>query len=378
MATGHAPVSLVAEGKYLVTGFEEALVLLSDERLSNDPANGTHLHEDITSHAELGQRRGTSMQRCDAPQHTRLRRAVAAALSQRSYAGQLDQMQQRAQDLFGAILTRGEGDLVADFVLPVVFAVICDLIGIPEVDRAQVHVWSDDSTQIDPDVSRVAAGALDEYVGSLLTAKEKRPDEDLCSALAAARYEGRLTDAEAVGTTALMVIAGYETMVSFLSASALALLTAPRLAQLILQRPELMPTALEELLRITTPTRAAWTRFATVDIPFGDTVIPAGSAVIVDFASANRDPLRFDAPGRFDPTRTDNRHLAFGHGPHYCPGASLARRQSRIALDVMLPNMHLLTLTTPSAEISWHQNRFSRRPVSVPVAVARQGGEVAR
>jgi len=372
MAAEHAPVSLVADGKYLVTGFAEALVLLSDERLSNNPANGTHLHEDITWNAELGQRRGTSMQRCDAPQHTRLRRAVAAALSQRSYAGQLDQMKQRAEDLFGAVLTRGEGDLVADFVLPVVFGVICDLLGIPEVDRAQVHVWSDDSTLMDPDVSRIAADALDEYVGSLLTAKQTRPDEDLCSALAAARYEGRLTDAEAVGTTALMVIAGYETMVSFLSASALALLRAPRLTQLILQRPELMSTALEELLRYTTPTRAAWTRFATTDIPFGDTVIPTGSAVIVDFASANRDPLRFDAPERFDPTRTDNKHLAFGHGPHYCPGASLARRQSQIALDVILPDMHLLTLTTPAAEIAWHQNRFSRRPESLPVSVVSE------
>ena len=378
MTTGHAPVRLVADGKYLVTGFAEALVVLSDEHLSNDAANSAHLHEDIASHAEFGQRRGTSMERCDAPQHTRLRRAVAAALSQRSYAGQLDQMQQRAEDLFGAILTRGDGDLVADFVLPVVFGVICDLLGIPEVDRAQVHVWSDDSTLMDPDVSQAAAGALDEYLASLLTAKEKQTGGDLCSALAAARYEGRLTDAEAVGTTALMLIAGYEAMVSFLSASALAFLTAPRLVQLMLQRPELMPTALEELLRYTTPQRTAWARFATADIPVGDTDVPAGSAVIVDFASANRDPLRFDAPDRFDPTRTDNKHLAFGHGPHYCPGASLARRQSRIALDVMLPNMHLLTLTAPAAEISWHQTRFSRRPVSVPVAVVRQGGEVAR
>jgi cytochrome P450 len=124
MATGHAPVSLVADGKYLVTGFTEALVALSDEHLSNDPANSAHLHEDIARHAELGQRRGTSMERCDAPQHTRLRRAVAAALSQRSYAGQLDQMKQRAENLFGAVLTRGDGDLVADFILPVVFGVI--------------------------------------------------------------------------------------------------------------------------------------------------------------------------------------------------------------------------------------------------------------
>ncbi len=336
------------------------------------------LHPDITSQPAVSQRRGTSMQLCDAPQHNRLRRAVAAALSQRSYAAQLDQMKRRADELFDALLARGAGDLVTDFVLPVVFEVICDLLGVPEVDRAQVHIWSDDSTLLDPDVSTVGGGALDDYVASLLAAKAKQPDEDLCSALAAARDEGRLTDAEAIGTASLMVVAGYETMVSFLSTSALTFLTAPRLGQLLSQRSELMPTALEELLRYITPTRASWTRFATADVPVGDVVIPAGSAVVVDFASANRDPLRFAAPERFDPTRADNKHLAFGHGAHYCPGASLARRQSLVAFDVMLPRLHLLTLTTPAAELSWHQNRFSRRPESLPVSVVSQSREVAQ
>src|ERR1700756_5127685 len=164
MTTGHTPpVRRLADGKYLVTGFAEALVVLSDERLSNDPANGAD-HPDITSQAAISQRRGTSMQLCDAPQHNRLRRAVAAALSQRSYAKQLDRMKERAEDLFDAVLSRGERDLVADFVLPVLFEVICDLVGIPEIDRAQVHVWSDDSTLMDADVSTVGGGALDDYV----------------------------------------------------------------------------------------------------------------------------------------------------------------------------------------------------------------------
>jgi cytochrome P450 len=315
------------------------------------------------------------MQDCDAPQHNRLRRAVAAALSQRSYASQLDQMKQRAEDLFDALLARGAGDLVTDFILPVVFDVICDLLGIPEVDRAQVHVWSEDSTLVDPDVSEAGGSALDDYVASLLAAKEEQPDQDLCSTLAAARAEGRLTDAEAIGTASVMVVAGYESMVSFLSTSALMFLTTPRLRRRLSQRPELMPTALEELFRHITPTHST-TRFATADVAVGDTVIPAGSEVIVDFASANRDPLRFAAPERFDPTRADNKHLAFGHGAHKCPGAGLARQQSLIAFDVMLPRLQLLTLTTPRAELSWHENRFSRRPASLPVSVASQSRQV--
>ncbi len=379
MTAGHSPpVRRVADRRYLVAGFAEALLVLSDQRLSNDPANGLDLHPDITSQPAVSQRRGTSMQLCDAPQHNRLRRAVAAALTQRSYAGQLDQMKRRADDLFDALLARGAGDLVADFVLPVVFEVICDLLGVPEVDRAQVHIWSDDSTLMDPEVSTVGGGALDDYVASLLAAKSRQPDEDLCSALAAARNEGRLTDAEAIGTASLMVVAGYETMVSFVSTSALTFLMAPRLGGLLSQRSELMPAALEELLRYTTPTRASWTRFAIADVPVGDAVIPAGSAVVVDFASANRDPLRFAAPERFDPTRVDNKHLAFGHGAHYCPGASLARRQALVAFDVLLPRLHLLMLTTPAAELSWHQNRFSRRPESLPVSLVSRIGEVSQ
>ncbi len=377
MTAGHTPsIRQVADRRYLVEGFAEALAVLSDQRLSNDPANGLGLHPDITSQPAISQRRGTSMQLCDAPQHNRLRRAVAAALSQRSYAGQLDQMKRRADELFDALLARGAGDLVVDFVLPVVFEVICDLLGVPDVDRAQVHVWSDDSTLLDPDVSTVGAGALDDYVATLLAAKAKQPAEDLCSALAAARAEGRLTDAEAIGSASLMVVAGYETMVSFLSTSALTFLAAPRLGQLLSQRSELMPTALEELLRYITPTRASWTRFATADIPVGDEIIPTGSAVVVDFASANRDPLRFVAPERFDPTRAENKHLAFGHGAHYCPGAALARRQSLVAFDIMLPRLHLLTLTTPSGKLSWHQNRFSRRPESLPVSVVSENRAV--
>ena len=140
MTAGHtSSVRRVAERRYLVAGFAEALAVLSDQRLSNDPANGADLHPDITSQPVVSQRRGTSMQLCDAPQHNRLRRAVAAALSQRSYAAQLDQMKRRADELFDALVARGGGDLVTDFVLPVVFEVICDLLGVPEVDRAQVH-----------------------------------------------------------------------------------------------------------------------------------------------------------------------------------------------------------------------------------------------
>ncbi|MFC7449550.1 cytochrome P450 [Rhodococcus daqingensis] len=369
-------VQQLTDRRYLVSGFADALSVLSDRRLSNDPSTGEDLHPDITTALVASQRRSTSMQLCDAPRHTQLRRAVAGALTPRRYDAPLARMERRAEKSLEALLARGGGDLVSEFILPLVFSVICDLLGVPEVDRERVLAWSEDSTMPDPEVSTKGGSALDAYLSSLLEAKAEGPDEDLLSELAAARQAGRLSDSEAVGTASLMLVAGYETTVSFLSTSALTLMMAPRLRQGLEQRPELLPPTIEEMFRYITPTRGAWIRFATEDVPIGDTVIPAGSAVVVDFASANRDPRRFGTPDRLDPSRGDKKHLAFGHGPHYCPGATLARRQAHIVLKVLVPRLAALRLAAPVSEMRWHQNRFSRRPQSLQVTVAVSDSEV--
>ncbi|AWK76314.1 hypothetical protein CBI38_33235 (plasmid) [Rhodococcus oxybenzonivorans] len=370
MNLGHTrSVQQLSDSRYLVAGYAEALEVLADRRLANDPSNAAAQHSDITSQVAALQRRGTSMQMCDAARHAQLRRAVAPALTPSRYDAHLARMEQRARHSLDALRARGEGDLVTEFLLPLVFSVICDLLGVPAADRNRVLAWSEDSTMEDPNISATGGNALDEYIASLLAAKAECPSNDLCSELAAARQAGRLSDSEAVGTASLMVVAGYETTVSFLSTSALTLLMAPRLRQLLVQRPELLPMTVEELFRYITPTRATWTRFATENVPIGDTVIPAGSTVTIDLAAANRDPLHFTKPDRMDPSRGDKKHLAFGHGPHYCPGATLARRQSQIVFKALLPRLADLRLAAPVDELRWHQNRFSRRPQSLLVTV---------
>ncbi|MFD0360730.1 cytochrome P450 [Nocardia sp. GCM10030253] len=377
MSLGRAQsVQQLADCKYLVSGYSDALTVLADRRLSNDPSNGEILHPEIASQMVANQRRSTSMQLCDAPRHPQLRRAVAPTLTPRRYDVPLARMEKDAEELLDALFARGAGDLVSEFVLPLVFSVICDLLGVPAEDRDRVLAWSEASTMPDPTVSGDGGSALDEYLASLLTAKSEQPDNDLSSELAAARQAGQLSDSEAVGTASLMMVAGYETTVSFLSTSALTLLMAPRLQQLLAQRPESLPSVIEELFRYITPTRGAWTRFAIEDLPIGGTVIPAGSAVTVDLAAVNRDPHRFAGPDRLDPSRGDKKHLAFGHGPHYCPGATLARRQAQIVLRVLLPRMAQLKLATPIDELRWHQNRFSRRPQSLLVTVVDSNPEV--
>lgn len=366
----------LADNRYLVTGYETAIHLLADRRMSNDPSNGTILHADITAQSAASQRHSTSMQMCDGARHTRLRRAVAPTLTPRRYDDPLARMRGRAADMLDALLARGGGDLVAEFVLPLVFSVICELLGVPDADRDRVLAWAEDSTMPDPEVSAAGAAALDAYLAALLAAKAEQPDDDLCSELAAGRAAGRLSDAEAVGTAALMIVAGYETTVSFLSMSALTLLLAPRLQCLLARRPESLPAVVEELFRYLTPTKGTWTRFAMADVSIGDVVIPAGSAVVVDLVAANRDPRRFDEPDRLDPSRGDTKHLAFGHGPHYCPGATLARRQAQIVLGVLVPRLSELRLTDPIAELRWHRNRFSRRPRSLRTTVTDSHSEV--
>ncbi|MEV0060788.1 cytochrome P450 [Nocardia sp. NPDC050718] len=362
-------VRALADNRYLVTGYDAALQLLADRRMSNDPANGADRHADIAAQPAATQRHSTSMQMCDGARHTRLRRAVAPTLTPRRYDDPVERMRGRATGLLDALLARGGGDLVAEFVLPLVFSVICDLLGVPDADRDRVLAWAEASTMPDPEVSEPGTAALDTYLAALLATKGEQPTDDLSSELAASRAAGLLSDAEAVGTAALMIVAGYETTVSFVSMSVFTLLMAPRLQCALARRPESLPTAVEELFRYLTPTQGTWTRFALDDVPIGDIVIPAGSAVVVDLVAANRDPDRFDHPDRLDPTRADTKHLAFGHGPHYCPGATLARKQAQVLLGVLLPRLSELRLAVPVTEVRWHRNRFSKRPGALPTTV---------
>ncbi|GAA4486490.1 cytochrome P450 [Rhodococcus olei] len=371
MNTRIAPsVHRATDSTYVVSGFADSSAVLADRRMSSDPATGEHLHPDITNALGSDGLGRVSMQMCDAARHQRLRRAIAPALTPGRCAGPLARLAGRADDLLGDLIARGSGDLIAEFALPLAFSTICDLLGIPDRDRDRTLRWAEASTMPDPVVSADGGASLDEYLVALLATGSELPADSLYRELVAARESGGLSDAEAVGTAALMLIAGYETTVSFLGSSALILLMTPRLRDLLVRQPDLQPAAIEELLRYVTPTRGTWTRFATDDVPIGDVVVPAGSAVVVDLATANRDALRFAAPDRLDLSRADNRHLAFGHGPHYCPGATLARREAQVVLGVLMPRLGELELT--DTELHWHENRFSRRPRSLDVVVTRR------
>jgi cytochrome P450 len=176
-----------------------------------------------------------------------------------------------------------------------------------------------------------------------------------------------LTGTELLGTVFLLVMAGFDTTVNLIAAGTLALLTHPREKTRLRQDPSLLPAAVEELLRFTSPVNHANDRFTTEDVPVGDAVIPAGEWVFPAISSANRDPAQFPDPDRLDLGRDTSGHLAFGHGVHHCLGAPLARMEAEVALGALLARFPRISLAVPPQELRWRPVSLMNGLESLPV-----------
>ncbi|MCQ0013521.1 cytochrome P450 [Actinomadura madurae] len=205
----------------------------------------------------------------------------------------------------------------------------------------------------------------------MIAERRARPEDDLVSALIAARDgDAALTEAEMVNSIGLLLIAGHETTVNLIGNGVLALLRAPGQLDLLRRRPELLPSAVEELLRFDGPLEWASQRIALEDMEIAGTLIPKGAWVHVSLGAADRDPAVFEAPDRLDVTRAPKRHVAFGHGIHFCLGAPLARLEGRIAIGGLLDRFPGLALAVPPADLRHHRTgSIVRGLVSLPVRV---------
>jgi cytochrome P450 len=294
---------------------------------------------------------------------------IAPTLSPKASDSIIAGMPAHAERLLANLEAHGSGDLIEDYIAPLIRRGIGQLLGIPEPDRRRILTVAEDSTMVAEETGAPAAEELYDYMATLVTSKIDNPGDDLCTELARALTDGRIDEAEAFGTAVLMINAGYDTTVGFLAMAALTLLLTPMLREQLVEDPASNPIVIEELLRFITPTKGVWTRFATADIDLDGTTIPAKSQIIVDLMAANRDSSRFADPDVFNPARNDDKHLAFGYGAHFCPGANSAKRQSLAALNALLPRMGSMELSVPVSELQWHQNRFSRRPMTLPVTI---------
>ena len=264
-------------------------------------------------------------------------------------------------------------DLISDYAAPLPLIMIARIIGVPEKDISRFRAWTRAllSTSARPLRSIGSVLLFMRYLRRLIATRSRNPRDDLISALVAARDgTDQLTTDEIVAMLFLLLTAGHETTVNLIGAGTLALLEHPDQADLLRagsDDAEAVKTAVEELLRFTSPVETATERWADRDLQIADHTIPQGSLVLAVIASANRDPSVFPDPDHLDLTRSPNPHLAFGKGPHYCLGAPLARLEAQIAIPALLrraPNLRRLDPTSPPA---WRGGAIVRGLESLPV-----------
>ncbi|WBO64850.1 cytochrome P450 [Streptomyces camelliae] len=287
------------------------------------------------------------------PDHTRIRRLVSKAFTPRTVERLKPYVETLANDLVAALVRDGGGDLLADVAEPLPVAVIAEMLGIPEGDRGQLRPWSADICgmyELNPSEETAARAVrasveFSEFLRELIAARRKEPGEDLISGLIAAHDEDddRLTEQEMISTAVLLLNAGHEATVNATGNGWFALFRNPEQLAALRADHSLIPSAVEELLRHDTPLQL-FERWVLDDIEIDGTTIPRGSEIAMLFGSANHDPAVFADPGRLDLTRTDNPHISFSAGIHYCIGAPLARIELAASTRALLERAPTLAL----------------------------------
>ncbi|MFD8106344.1 cytochrome P450 family protein [Streptomyces microflavus] len=353
---------------WLVVGYEAGRRLLADQRLSKRWAAAS---------PSLGVTKvsaGTSMLSSDTPDHTRLRKLVAREFTPR----RMEQLTPRVQEMTDELLDRmlaapdRRADLVEALSYPLPMNVICELLGVPFLDRAAFREWSNQAVS-SVDVSKRASStrATAAYLTGLIQDKRARPGDDLMSALIHTADEDgdRLSADELMGMAWLLLVAGHETTVNLITNGVHNLLAHPDQLAALRADFDLIDNAVEEILRFEGPVETPTYRFTTEPVDIDGTVIPGGGElVLVAMSDANRDPARYSDASRFDVTRDARGHIAFGHGIHYCLGAPLARIEARVAIRSLLERCPELRLTADPATLAWRTGLLMRGPLSLPVA----------
>ncbi|MFE2750564.1 cytochrome P450 [Actinosynnema sp. NPDC059335] len=368
----HEPLSRVSlpygGDAWLAVRHADVRTVLSDPRFSRAalldrdvPRASPRRHTDATLHT------------VDPPEHTRLRRLVAAAFSPRRIQHLAEHAQRVTDELLDRIEEQGPpADLIAGFAVPVPVAVICQMLGVPVADREEFAGWIDvalATTAFTSEEIHDAFARLKDYVAGLVAARRHTPTDDLLGALVEARDTAdRLSEDELVVLGVTLLYAGLETTTSELGNGIHALLTHPDQLAALRADPALIDRAVDELLRFNPlVTSAGFTRIALEDVELGGVLVRAGDAIMVHPDAANRDERVFERPDELDVTRKPNPHLAFGYGLHYCVAAQLAKAELRVAIGSLLRRFPTLRLAVTADELSWRQGRMARGLDRLPV-----------
>lgn len=359
---------------WYITRYDDVVAVLKDDvNYCKDPRNAFDVRTRPPRRSAVYQLINENMLFSDPPEHTRLRALVNQAFTPR----RIEQLRPRvlaiAERLLDGIAGEGAADLIADYSLPLPVAIISELLGIAEADRAQVARWSQaiispGSRNLNYSARKQRVRAFIDYLQGLFIDRQANPQDDLVTALVQAEEAGeRLNEAELSSMVALLLVTGHETTVNLIGNGALALLLHSEERRRLEAQPDLWPAAVEELLRYDGPVETSTTRWARRDHELRGHQVRRGDVVRVVLSSANRDETHFAAPHDLRIDREDNRHLAFGLGIHYCLGAPLARLEGQVALQQLFQRLPGLTLAVPRAELQWRSGVLFRGLKELPV-----------
>jgi cytochrome P450 len=361
------PVVRVTNGIYAVTGYEELMALAHDPRVSSDlrksrPPTASDRRVANESMVEMapeiagayGQEPSFIAQ--DPPEHDRARRQCMRFFGPPHSPDLIPSQEPLCQQIVSELLDKGIGktriDVVDEFAYPLPVNVICRIMGVPIEDEPQFHAWIADIAggifDLGPDIQteegrvrrangEAANAELHRYIVGLVENAAKSPGPGMISQLVHDDGpDGRMSSSAIVNNTILLFVAGHDSTVNLISHCVLTVLRNPWSIELLRSRPELIPGAIEEVLRLQSSVQFFPTRSALADIDIAGTTIPRGAPIYLMYGAANRDPRRFPDPDTFDPRRPDNEHVGWGRGIHICFGGPLARLEVNTALEAFL------------------------------------------
>jgi cytochrome P450 len=372
-ARERAPVFFAERfGFWVVTRHEDVLRVLKDgvtfssrDALTSSPVE---LPDEVQAVLDEGWPEMPVIIDTDAPLHTAIRGLVTRAFTPRRVAEMAPRIEEVATELLDRLRPRGHADIVRGFAWPLPLTVVGDMLGIPHGDLERLHEWSVDWLRLKQPGATVeqqlawarSTVELQRYFMALLDEREREPGDDLTSALLAAarEVEPPLSRDAVMGVPLDLVVAGHVTVTRAIGNALVLILGEPGRAQALRAEPELIPAAVEEILRLESPAQGLF-RTTTREVELGGATLPAGARVMVHYGSANRDEGVFACPADYEPRREGlNRHLAFGKGVHFCIGAPLARLELGIALRLLLERLPGLRLA--DGPLEWEPIFFAR------------------
>ncbi len=365
---------------WLVTRYDDVTAVLKDERFIKDKLTAWQLGgAEKPWVPAVFKPLFRNMLNLDPPDHTRLRVLVHKAFT----PALVERMRPRIQALANELLDRVQGqdrmDLIRDFALPLPATIIAEMLGVAPKDQHRFHRWSNVLlTSTASGWGRICAiptvWQFLRFNRKLIAARRTEPRDDLVSAMVRAEEAGeQLSEDDLTAMIVLLLIAGHETTVNLIGNGMLALLEHPDQMATLRADPALMRSAVEELLRYTSPVEVATERYAREDVALAGTTIPRGGMVLPVLASANRDERQFPNPDVLDLRRDPNRHVAFGQGIHFCLGAPLARLEGQIAIRTLLDRFPDLRLAAPAASLRWRGGLLLRGLAALPVTFVGSG-----